>query len=180
MTFNSFNIPEGVYFITAPIIGWVRLFTRPVYAQIVLDSLVYLRLQKLMKLYAFAIMPSHLHAIMQPERIPINELLQKFGSYTAHKMLKQLRMENEIELLKFFQTQRRDRSRNLSIWQDIQAKNIVSNEVLEQTLEYIHQNPDNKEWHLVQDRADYLYSSACFYDRNQRPIIEIDDIQELF
>ncbi len=180
MTFNSFNIPGGIYFITASAIEWVQLFARPAYAQIVLDSLVFLRLQKFIKLYAFVLMPSHLHAIVKPVSIPINELLQKFGSYTAHKMLKQLRQDNEIDLLQFFQIHRRGRSRNLSIWQDIQAKNIVSNDVLEQTMEYIHQNPVNKDWHLVENRADYLYSSACFYDRNMQPIIGIDDINELF
>jgi len=46
-------------------------------------------------------------------------------------------------------------------------------------MEYIHQNPVTEEWNLVQDRADYEYSSACFYDKNQRPIIDIDDIREL-
>ncbi len=169
-----------MYFITASMIGWVQLFDRPVYAQIVLDSLAYLRLQKFMKFYAFVLMPSHLHAVIKPGSIPINELLQKYGSFTAHTMLKQLRQDNEVELLHLFKEQRRDRSRNFSLWQDIQAKNIISNEVLLQTMEYIHQNPDNKEWHLVSNRADYIYSSACYYDRNQTPIIEIDDISELF
>ncbi len=180
MTFNSFHIPEGVYFITASTIEWANLFKKQVYAQIVLDLLAYLRLQKLMKLYAFVLIPSHLHAILKPESIQINELLQKFGSFTAHKILKQLKEDGEIEFLQLFRKKRRDRSRVYSIWQDIQAKNIISNEVLEQTLEYIHQNPVNKDWHLIDDRADYIYSSACFYDRNVAPIIEIDDIRELF
>ncbi len=180
MTFNSFNIPEGIYFITAPTIEWIQLFDKRVYTQIVLDSLVFLRLQKFMKLFAFVLMPSHLHAIVKPEGIRIDELLQKFGSYAAHQILRQLRLDNEVKLLQFLQKHRRDRTRNLSVWQDIQAKNIISNEVLEQTMEYIHQNPDNKEWHLVSNRADYIYSSACYYDRNQTPIIEIDDINDLF
>jgi len=56
------------------------------------------------------------------------------------------------------------------------AKNIYSEAFLFQKMEYIHNNPVDKDWRLVTDRADYLYSSACFYDRGERPIIEVDDI----
>jgi hypothetical protein len=57
-------------------------------------------------------------------------------------------------------------------------KNIFSTEFLSQKLEYIHNNPVDKEWKLVDDRADYKYSSACLYDRNIKSIIEVDDIRE--
>jgi hypothetical protein len=49
-----------------------------------------------------------------------------------------------------------------------------------QKLEYIHQNPVAEEWNLVKDQADFINSSACFYDRGRMPIIEIDDFRELF
>jgi hypothetical protein len=49
---------------------------------------------------------------------------------------------------------------------------------LQQKLEYIHQNPVAKEWKLVNDRADYLYSSAGYYDYGRKPIVEITDINE--
>jgi hypothetical protein len=49
---------------------------------------------------------------------------------------------------------------------------------LQQKLEYIQQNPVAKEWKLVKDRADYLYSSAAYYDYGRPPIIEITDINE--
>ncbi|MEW6718350.1 MAG: hypothetical protein AB1345_12735 [Chloroflexota bacterium] len=45
-------------------------------------------------------------------------------------------------------------------------------------MEYIHSNPVSKRWILVDDRADYLYSSACFYDRDETPVIPIDDVRE--
>lgn len=66
------------------------------------------------------------------------------------------------------------------IWRDIQAKNIYSLSFLEQKIEYIHANPCRKKWHLVDERADYKYSSACYYDRGEKPIIEIDDVREIF
>ena len=108
----------------------------------------------------------------------IGQVLKDFGGFTAHAILKELRRkENETELLVFFHENRRDARHKHSIWQDIQAKNIFTQKVLEQKIEYIHRNPVVA--NLVRDRADYLYSSACFYDREERPIIEIDDIWDI-
>jgi len=45
-------------------------------------------------------------------------------------------------------------------------------------LDYIHNNPIAKKWRLIDDRADYEYSSARFYDRGLGPSVEVDDIRE--
>lgn len=177
-TFDSYHHPDHLYFVTAAICGWKPLFTQPIYADIVLNSLRWLRKEDRMLLFAFVLMPSHLHAIVKPKGRAIGELLQEFGSYTEHTILTQLRQDGNEELLAFFQSQRRDVRHQHSIWQDIQAKNIFSRRFLIQKLEYIHNNPTNKEWHLVEDRADYRYSSACFYDRAIIPIIEVDDVRD--
>ncbi len=108
----------------------------------------------------------------------IGELLDNFGSYTAHAILKQLQYEHRLDLLEYFHNQRRDTRHNHSIWQDVQAKNIFSEKILLQKLEYIHQNPVSREWNLVKDRTDYKYSSACFYDEDREPIIEVDNLWE--
>ena len=123
-------------------------------------------------------MPSHLHAIIRPQERSIGKLLDEFGSYTAHAILHQLQNDEEKELLAFFSTQRRDRRHHHSLWQDIQAKNIFSTKFLLQKVEYIYNNPVDKDWKLVDDRADYQYSSACYYDRDAKPIIEIDDMRD--
>ena len=130
-----------------------------------------------MLLFAFVLMPSHLHSIIKPRERSIGKLLDEFGSFTAHAILHKLRQENERELLEFFSSQRRDKRHKHSIWQDIQAKNVFSIKFLNQKIEYIHNNPVDKDWKLVEDRAAYRYSSACFYDRNITPIIEVDDIR---
>jgi REP element-mobilizing transposase RayT len=134
--------------------------------------------QKRILLFAFVIMPSHLHAILKPESEPIGETIQQFGSFTAHEMLKRLREQDEKKLLNLFQQKKRDRRHEHSIWQDIQAKNIYSVDFLQQKMEYIHQNPIAKDWKLAVDRADYPYSSAGYYDYGRKPIIEITDINE--
>jgi hypothetical protein len=93
-------------------------------------------------------------------------------------MLKRLREDDQKDWLDLFQQKKRDQRHEHSIWQDIQAKNIYSMDFLQQKLEYIHHNPVAKEWKLVRDRADYVYSSAGYYDYGRKPIIEITDINE--
>ena len=82
-------------------------------------------------------------------------------------------------MLTFFaQRQDHDVSKKHQIWLPIEAKNVFSEEFLRQKVEYVHNNPVAKHWRLVGDRADYPYSSACFYDRGEPPIIDVDDIRE--
>ena len=178
MTFPSFYDASHLYFITASVIEWKHLFITPEYAIIPLNSLAWLQEQKRLLLFAYVLMPSHLHAILKPENHSIGEMIQDFGSFTAHEILKKLKAQNQKNLLKTFYRNKRDPRHQHSIWQDIQAKNIYSMEFLRQKMEYIHQNPVAKDWKLVEDRADYVYSSAGYYDHGRRPIIEITDINE--
>jgi REP element-mobilizing transposase RayT len=178
MTFPSFYDSTHLYFITASIIGWKHLFIQDDYAMIPLHSFAWLQQRKRILLFAFVIMPSHLHVILKPESHPVGEILQQIGSFTAHEILKKLREQNQTELLHMFEKEKRDQRHEHSIWQDIQAKNIYSMDFLQQKLEYIHQNPVSKDWKLAEDRADYPYSSAGYYDYGRKPIIEVTNINE--
>jgi putative transposase len=178
MTFTSFHDPTHLYFITASVIEWKHLFVNTEYASIILNSLAWMQREKRILLFAYVIMPSHLHAILKPESYPIGEIVQQFGSFTAHEILKKLRGQDQKAILELFQQEKRDHRHEHSVWQDIQAKNIYSPGFLQQKLEYIHQNPIAKNWHLAKDRADYLYSSAGYYDYGRKPVIEITDINE--
>lgn len=178
MTFYSVHDPTHLYFVTASIVDWKRLFDRPEYVEIPLKSLSWLQTQKRILLFAFVIMPSHLHLIIKPITDTIGDIVQQFGSFTAHEVLKKLKAENKKELIEIFHQQKRDPRHQHSIWQDIQAKNVYSLEFLRQKIEYIHQNPVANGWKLVEDRSDYLYSSACYYDFGREPVIPITDINQ--
>jgi REP element-mobilizing transposase RayT len=127
-------------------------------------------------------MPDHLHAIIKPrgERT-ISDVLQSFGSFTAHSILAQLRTEGRSGLLTFFgQRQDRDVRMKHQIWQPIRAKSIHSRGFLREKLEYIHSNPVAKRWHLAEERAEYPYSSARFYEKGVTPAVEIADVRAWF
>src|ERR1044071_2901586 len=122
MTFSSFHDQTHLYFVTASIIEWKHLFIKDEYTKIPLNSLAWMQEQKQILLFAFVIMPSHLHAIMKPERESIGHVLQQFGSFTAHEILIELREQKQKDLVDVFKRNKRDQRHEHSIWQDIQAK----------------------------------------------------------
>ena len=180
MTYVSIDDPSHLYFVTASIVGWKQIFRNHDYAMIVLRSLEWLHDQQRMKIFAFVLMYSHLHILIKPEGITIGNLLRQFGSFSAHEIVNKLKTDKQIDMLLYFKENRRGKRINFSIWQDIQAKNIYSDSYLWEKFEYIHNNPVAEEWCLVDDRADYEFSSACYYDRGIQPIIPIDDVRDFF
>ena len=180
MTFKPQHDPTHLYFVTATILGWKHLFIESAYREIILQSLDFHRRQGRCLLFVFALMPNHVHFIIQPlGEQTILTVLQSFGSYTAHAILNRLRQDGRTDLLAFFsQRQNRDAGKQHQIWLPIEAKNVFSVKFLRQKVEYIHDNPVAKHWRLVGDRADYTYSSACFYDRDEQPVVVVDDVRE--
>ncbi len=177
MTFPSFHQDDDLYFITATIIGWKNLFMNDEYAKIVMESLAWLRVNKRMHLFAYMLMPNHLHAVIKPINLNIGKLLQSFGSFSSHRIVKALISNHADELLKFFHGERTDKRSNYAIWQDIQAKNIFSVKFLDQKLEYIHQNPIKSIFNGYTYSKHFLYSSSNFYETGKPGLIEIDDIR---
>jgi REP element-mobilizing transposase RayT len=180
MRYKPLHIPGHLYFVTIALIEWLPLFSDHSYASIALQSLDWHRRNKRFFLYAFVIMPTHLHWICQPkEPYTINIVLQSFASFTAHEILKKIRQIEHYDWLNIFAKYAKPDKQH-RIWQTPLAENIVSFDFLAEKLEYIHNNPVAKLWDLSTDRADYHYSSACFYDRDETPIIRVDDVRNLF
>jgi REP element-mobilizing transposase RayT len=178
MTFKPRQHRDHLYFVTATVLGWKPLFTRPDYASIILNSLEWHRQQERWLLFAYVLMPNHLHALLKPcASYTISQVVQSFGSFTAHALLDQLRENQRTALLRFF-TQRpdRDESKRHQIWRPIQAKNVYSERFLRQKFAYLHNNPVAKGWDLAEDREDYPYSSACFYDRGDKPSVPVTNL----
>jgi putative transposase len=48
-----------LYFITVTVVDWVDLFTRPIYKEVIIDSLKYCQQAKGLNIHAYVIMPNH-------------------------------------------------------------------------------------------------------------------------
>ena len=60
------------------------------------------------------------------------------------------------------------------------AKEVFTPEFLRQKMEYIHHNPLQGHWGLVETPEEYVWSSARFYHLDEPAVIPSDDARELF
>ncbi len=59
----KFDNPEGIYFISFATLGWLDVFTRPIYKDILVESLGFCQREKGLELYGWCIMTNHVHLI---------------------------------------------------------------------------------------------------------------------
>ena len=124
MTYKPYHHPHHLYFVTGTIINWIPIFNDLRYASICLDALSWHRNQNRLKLFAFVIMPTHIHWISCPiQPFTINENIQSFSSFTAHKILDTVKKcEHKIYIKEFSKNAKP--GKNHRIWLSSQAKNI--------------------------------------------------------
>jgi REP element-mobilizing transposase RayT len=172
----------NLYFITTTAVQRVNLFHRDVIKRIIADSLNYIRVQHWIKLYAFVIMPNHIHIIVRfLEGYTLSDVMREFKKYTARQIIRQYQAENNQPALAFLeQTANHVPDQRYKVWEDgYDARNVFSPEFLGQKLEYIHNNPCQPHWELVEHPEEYPWSSARYYLLDKPAIIAVDDVRKL-
>jgi REP element-mobilizing transposase RayT len=152
-----------LYFFTATIKDWIPLFEKREFKQIILDSLGFLTSKSLIRVYAFVIMPNHIHVIWEMVEMNGKESPHaSFLKFAGHEFLKKLRKGNP-ELLENFAVNEANKS--YSFWQrDSLPIELFSPMVIYQKLGYIHQNPCRGKWMLADNPLEYPFSSYEFYE----------------
>jgi putative transposase len=86
-----------VFFWTATINQWQKLLLHEEYKEVVISSLEYLSNAGKIDVYAFVIMPNHIHLIWKTNELNGKETAQgSFLKYTAHEFRKMLRREGKF------------------------------------------------------------------------------------
>ena len=156
------------YFITITTVGWVDLFTRLSLRNIIVDSLKYCIQNKDLELYAYCIMPSHIHLLCRDDgEQTISQIMRDFKKFTAKKIITTIQNEPESRrewLLKLFMEacEHLKRNQKYKVWQNgYYAEKVFSQKFIKQKVNYIHNNPVKDK--IVANAEDYLYSSARNY-----------------
>lgn len=158
--------PEGFYFMTLTIVGWIDLFSRQVYRDILLESLRYCQQHKGLLLYAYVVMTNHVHLIAAvQEGHDLVETIRSLKKHTAKQMLEAIEKEPEsrrewlLYLLGYFGKQVRQAHQ---VWQhDNHPIELWSEAVIRQKLDYLHWNPVGAGF--VEAPEHWVYSSASNY-----------------
>ena len=86
--------PEHLYFVTTTAAERRLIFRHEVAKRILADSLYYVSLMNQVRLYAFVIMPNHVHLLLQcPERFPVREWVRAFKAGTSRLIVRQYQVD---------------------------------------------------------------------------------------
>ena len=162
----KFHNSEGLYFVSITVSNWVDVFTRNEYKNILVDNLKYSQENKGLEIFAWCIMTNHLHLIIRSNNdFSLSDILRDFKKFTSKAIVNAIKdniQESRKDwLLKQFKT-----SEGYRFWKTGNHPiELWSNKVIDQKIDYIHQNP--VEEGLVFKAEDYTYSSAIDYAGEQ-------------
>ncbi len=108
-------------------------------------------------------------------------MMRDFKRYTARQIIRELQSKGDEKALSVLREANSDNRQDYKVWEDnYDAREILSADFLQQKMNYIHMNPCQLQWHLVEDPVDYVWSSARFYMADRVPVIPVDDVRDLF
>lgn len=162
---NRYKIyePTAPQFITCIVLHWIPIFTRPETLTILFESLNYLVQTANLKIHAYVILENHLHLVARSDDIAKD--MARFKSYTARKIIDHLQEKKVtiiLEQLTFYKKAHKV-EKEFQLWQEgIAPKQILSDTMMRERIEYIHNNPVKRGY--VDSAKHWRYSSAWDYE----------------
>ena len=158
-----FNFRHHVQFFTATNLNWLCCLENEYHKQIIVEALNHRVQNNEVKVYAFVIMPNHIHCIWHiNDKLSKEEFQRDFLKFTARSILKFMLM-NDDPLRQQLKVKAKDRQ--YQVWErNSLSVDLFTEEVFIQKLNYIHNNPLQPKWNLSLTPESYYYSSAAFYE----------------
>ncbi len=175
----KFRNPDGIYFITFSVVGWVDVFTRDIYRNIVIDSFNWCIKNKGLVVNAWVIMTNHIHMIVSKKgEQPLEAIMRDMKKFTSVKTIEEIKT-NPVEsrkdwMLRVFREAGESNPQNTKyqFWQHGNHPIELDNhKITEQKLEYIHNNP--VEHGFSNEKECYNWSSAMDY-AGVKGLVEIE------
>ncbi len=163
------------YFLTHTIVDWVDVFTRRELANVIVDSLNYCVEKKGLEVYAWCLMPSHLHMIGRAAEKSESDLsaiirdFKKFTSKTVMDVMGEIGESRREWMMKHFHVG----LNAYQLWQEgMHPIELSKRRFTNQKLDYIHNNPVVAG--MVRAPWDYMLSSAMDYAfPNRKGLVKI-------
>ncbi|UKT63767.1 transposase [Pedobacter mucosus] len=176
---NSKMVIGEIYFWTDTIKEWLNALDNDKYKVVIVACLKELVARKMIEVYAFVIMPNHIHIIWAMLKMNGKEMpYASFNKITSHQIFSDMKISSPRDLMKFKVD---DSERNYRLWQrDPLAILIDSKEMIEQKIDYIHLNPLQEKWNLSAMPEECKWSSAKFYLNRNSEFNFLTDYREAF
>lgn len=82
---------NALHFLTFTVVGWVDVFSRDKYREIIIDSLIYCQKEKGLIINAYVIMSNHVHLICYTkEPFQLSDFIRDFKKFTSKSILESI------------------------------------------------------------------------------------------
>ncbi|MEO7991211.1 MAG: hypothetical protein ABI663_16795 [Chryseolinea sp.] len=114
----------------------------------------------------------------------INSIIGNGKRFMAYELVKRLRDTGRKDVLKllssYVNTTEKQRGKLHEVFEpSFDWKECDSQKLIEQKLDYIHENPCRGNWELVKQPEDYVHSSAGYYATGKQDRYEVTSYMEL-
>jgi REP element-mobilizing transposase RayT len=159
---------EGIYFVSFATVYWIDVFIREIYFHEVIESLKHCQKEKRMEIFAYCIMTNHMHLIFRAKENNPGDIIKSFKQFTSNKLqsvISENGKESRRNWLLWIMEKAAIKNSNAKKRQFWQQHNhpieLCRPEVMDQKLEYTHNNPVKAGF--VREPQDWKYSSAIDY-----------------
>ena len=175
-----FGDSEYPHFITFAVVNWIDALSRPAYKNIIVESLRHCQKEKGLQLHAWIIMSNHVHLIASATQgIALPDIIRDLKKFTSKQIEEAIRsnaFESRKEwMLWMFKRAgaKNSNNKNFQFWQqDNHPFELHGNDMLQQKLLYLHDNPVRAG--LVTEPWHYKYSSATDYCPTTTGLLELE------
>jgi len=175
----------GIYLITFTCARWVKLFQLTQSYDLVYNWFHYLSTQG-HHIIGYVIMPNHVHALIAFKNSGknINTIVGNGKRFIAYDLVERLKSGPFSEVLESLQdwvnSTNRSRNKKHEVFEpSFDWKECDDEYLVEQKLNYIHENASKGESRLVESPADYEHSSEGFYLLGKKGTVPITTYLEL-
>lgn len=175
----SIKDQRATHFLTFTVCGWIDLFTRKVYKDILVESFQFCQRGKGLILHAYVIMSNHVHLLARAkENFWLSDIIRDFKKFTHNQMIPIIQSDIESRRLwmlhqfKYYGN-RNSKNENYQIWtNNNHPEECITREFTETKLKYIHENPVRAG--IVYKPEDYVYSSASNYAGMKCCVLDVE------
>ena len=164
----KFKDNEKLYFISFSVVYWIDVFIRNEYKYELIDSWKYCIGNKGLEVYGWCIMTSHVHMIIGSHKDKLEGIVRDMKSFTStqlRKAIKEHPEESRKDWMLWLMERAGKKNSNNNDFQFWQQHNhpieLSTNEMMQQRLDYIHNNP--VEAGFVENPDEWIFSSARDY-----------------
>ena len=176
---KEITLTEGVFFITFTCYNWIKLFDilhcyDKVYAQFDLLK------SEGHYIIGYIIMPNHVHFLIAFRNCgkTINNRIGTIKRFLAYAIVEELEQQNNEEILFILmngvhKTDKKRGKLHQVFEPSFDVKHCYNEALILQKLNYMHLNPTEGKFLLVNNPCDYIHSSAKFYICDGKGIYDI-------